>query len=251
MIRFAPPSPDPPPKRERESAAGDGSPPVSEAPDAADPAAPEAASGGDLLLAGVEALLFSHGAPVSLKRLAAALPAEPEAVLEAVRALERRCSGSASGLRLARIAGGFQLTTGEEWRSAVERLLRPRRRDRLSEAALETLSVIAYRQPITLPELNALRGVRSQGVVGTLLKHRLIRTRGRKKVVGRPLLYGTTKEFLERFGLDRLDDLPRPGELEGRETGVDADLPPAPVAAEPVPADPASKPRPERAGEDR
>ena len=124
----------------------------------------------------------------------------------------------------------------------------PGGRARLSEAALETLSVIAYRQPITLPELNALRGVNSQGVVGTLLKRRLIRMRGRKKVVGRPLLYGTTPEFLERFGLDRLEDLPRLRELTDGETPAAAGVA-LPAAGEPpVPPRSTPKPQPRRGG---
>lgn len=179
-------------------------------PGAADPPAGEAAGLG----AAVEALLFSHGAPVAAERLAEALEVEPAAVRDAVAALEGRYAAPGSGLRLARIAGGFQLTTSGEWRGAIERLLAPKREEGLSEPAVEALSVIAYRQPITLPELNELRGVNSQSVVATLMRHRLVRSRGRKPVVGRPLLYGTTKEFLERFGLDRLEDLPQLRELD-------------------------------------
>lgn len=173
-----------------------------------------AGSEADRLAAGVEALLFSSGVPVSLPRLAAALEVEPAEIRQAIRRLERRQDRDASGLRLARIAGGFQLTTAPAFRGAIERLLSPKGDRRLSEAALETLSVIAYRQPITVPELNALRGVRSQGVVATLLKRRLIRIRGRKRVVGRPLLYGTAPAFLDRFGLSGLDDLPALSEVE-------------------------------------
>lgn len=165
------------------------------------------------LVGAVEALLFSHGAAVTLERLATALEEEPAALSEALAALEARYAAPGCGLRLARVAGGFQLTTEGEWREAIERLLAPKREEALSEPALEALSVIAYRQPMTLPELNEIRGVNSQSVVGTLMKRRLVRARGRKPVVGRPLLYGTTKEFLERFGLDRLEDLPELGEL--------------------------------------
>ncbi len=173
----------------------------------------------ELLAAGVEALLFSHGAPVAAGSLARALDADPAAVRAALAALEARCATAGSGLCLARVAGGFQLTTGEDWRDAIERLLAPKREERLSEPALEALSVIAYRQPITVPELSALRGANSASVVGTLLRLRLVRSRGRKKVVGRPLLYGTTQEFLERFGLDRLEDLPELGELQDPAVG--------------------------------
>ena len=173
----------------------------------------------------MEALLFSHGTPVTAERLAAALDTDLKAVQVALDELELRYSHPGSGLRLARIAGGFQLTTRMEWREAIERLMAPKREQALTEPALEALSVIAYRQPITVPELNEIRGVNSQSVVTTLMKHRLIRSRGRKQVVGRPLLYGTTKEFLERFELDRLEDLPKLREFED-----------ALAAAVPVPA---------------
>ena len=166
------------------------------------------------LVAAVEALLFSHGAPVTGERLAEVLAADVKAVLEALDELEMRYSALESGLRLARIAGGFQLTTRMEWKGAIERLMAPKREQALTEAALEALSVIAYRQPITLPELNEIRGVNSHSVVTTLMKHRLVRSRGRKQVVGRPLLYGTTRDFLERFELDRLEDLPKLREFE-------------------------------------
>ena len=175
--------------------------------------------------AAVEALLFSHGAPATAERLAEALDTDREAVHVALDELELRYSRPGSGLRLARIAGGFQLTTRVEWREAIERLMAPKREQALTEPALEALSVIAYRQLITVPELNEIRGVNSQSVVTTLMKHRLIRSRGRKQVVGRPLLYGTTKEFLERFELDRLEDLPKLREFED-----------ALAAAVPVPA---------------
>ena len=166
------------------------------------------------LVAAVEALLFSHGAPVTGERLAEVLAADVKAVLQALDELEMRYSALESGLRLARIAGGFQLTTRMEWKGAIERLMAPKREQALTEAALEALSVIAYRQPITLPELNEIRGVNSHSVVTTLMKHRLVRSRGRKQVVGRPLLYGTTRDFLERFELDRLEDLPKLREFE-------------------------------------
>ena len=161
------------------------------------------------LAAAVEALLFSHGAPVTGERLAEVLDSDLKAVLAALDELEARYAALESGLRLARIAGGFQLTTRMEWRGAIERLMAPKREQALTEPALEALSVIAYRQPITLPELNEIRGVNSHSVITTLMKHRLVRSRGRKQVVGRPLLYGTTRDFLERFELDRLEDLPK------------------------------------------
>ena len=186
------------------------------------------AAGGGGLAAALEALLFSHGAPLKPAKLAEALEVGKATVGEAAGELEARLDARRSGLMLVRIAGGLQLTTREEWREPIERLLAPRKEEALTQAALEALSVIAYRQPLTLPELNDIRGVNSQSVVTTLLRQRLIRTRGRKRVVGRPLLYGTTKGFLERFGLDRIEDLPRLGELGDPAAGGLA--PPSPSA---------------------
>ena len=191
------------------------------------------------LAAAVEALLFSHGAPVTGERLAEVLDTGLKDVHAALDELEMRYAALESGLRLARIAGGFQLTTRVEWKGAIERLMAPKREQALTEAALEALSVIAYRQPITLPELNEIRGVNSHSVVTTLLKHRLVRSRGRKQVVGRPLLYGTTRDFLERFELDRLEDLPKLREFEESLASA-APLPAGSGAGEPDPgADPA------------
>lgn len=229
-------------------------PPAESGPPDEEPETPPAP---DSLLAAVEALLFSHGEPAAPQKLAAALDEPPERIEAALAALEIRWNAPASGLRLARVAGGFQLTTRAELREVIERLLAPKRDDALSESALDALSVIAYRQPITLPELNEMRGVNSQSVVSTLLRRRLVRARGRKPVVGRPLLYGTTPEFLERFGLDGLDDLPELRELAdpaaapaegaspasaegadaaGPESGADADPAPPAEPASPEPA---------------
>jgi segregation and condensation protein B len=113
------------------------------------------------------------------------------------------------GLQLVEVAAGHQITTRPEYNDWVRELLDPRAPTRLSIQALETLSVIAYKQPVTLPEIIELRGVKSGGVLKTLLEKRLIRITGRKEVVGRPMLYGTTKEFLLHFGLKDLTELPK------------------------------------------
>src|SRR4029077_19042334 len=113
------------------------------------------------------------------------------------------------GLQLVEVAGGWQITTRPEYNDWVREMLDPKSPTRLSIQALETLAVIAYKQPVTLPEIIELRGVKSGGVIKTLLEKRLIRITGRKPVVGRPMLYGTTKEFLLHFGLKDLSELPR------------------------------------------
>jgi len=107
------------------------------------------------------------------------------------------------------VAGGWQITTRPEYNDWVREMLDPKSPTRLSIQALETLAVIAYKQPVTLPEIIELRGVKSGGVIKTLLEKRLIRITGRKPVVGRPMLYGTTKDFLLHFGLKDLTELPR------------------------------------------
>jgi segregation and condensation protein B len=107
------------------------------------------------------------------------------------------------------VAGGFQITTRPELHEWVRRLFHERTTHKLSVAALETLSVVAYKQPITQAEIGEIRGVNTSGVLSTLLERHLIKIVGRKNVVGRPFLYGTTKEFLIRFGLKDLGDLPR------------------------------------------
>jgi segregation and condensation protein B len=122
------------------------------------------------------------------------------------------------------VAGGWQITTRPEYNDWVRELLDPKTPTRLSIQALETLAVIAYRQPATLPEIIELRGVRSQGVVKTLLEKRLIRITGRKEVVGRPMLYGTTKQFLLHFGLKDLNELPQIEEF-AEVLGEEVDVP--------------------------
>src|SRR5260221_3393556 len=113
------------------------------------------------------------------------------------------------GLQIVEVAGGFQITTRPEYNDWVRELLDPKTPTRLSIQALETLAVVAYKQPVTLPEIIDLRGVKSGGVIKTLLEKRLIRIIGRKEVVGRPMLYGTTKQFLLHLGLRDLAELPR------------------------------------------
>jgi segregation and condensation protein B len=123
--------------------------------------------------------------------------------------LKERYAEQGRGLQIVEVAGGFQITTRPELHEVVSRLVESPKPARLTLQALETLAVIAYRQPITVPELLELRGVRSASVVRTLLEKKLVRIVGRKPVVGRPLMYGTTREFLLRFGLKDLKDLPQ------------------------------------------
>jgi segregation and condensation protein B len=159
--------------------------------------------------ASVEALLYASAAPLSVKDLKKALPEAGDQIRPALELLKELYGRDGRGLQLVEVAGGFQIATRPEYHEVVSRLVESPKPARLSLQALETLAAIAYRQPITVPELMELRGVRSASVVRTLLEKKLVRIVGRKPVVGRPLMYGTTKEFLLRFGLNDLRDLPQ------------------------------------------
>jgi segregation and condensation protein B len=165
------------------------------------------------LPAALEALLFSSDQPLPLSLLVESLEAPPERVAEALRALEAAYAARGAGVQLREIAGGYLLVTSPEHAEWVGRLLRGKKKMRLSRPALETLAIIAYKQPVTKSEVEAIRGVDSSAVLTTLLERNLVTIRGRSKVVGRPLLYGTTQEFLDYFGLKDLSELPRPEEL--------------------------------------
>ena len=173
----------------------------------------------------LEALVFASPQPLTPREIEKVLGgvsrADWQAALDEIRADYAR---DGRGLQLVDVAGGFQITTRPEYNDWVRELLDPKAATRLSVQALETLAVIAYKQPVTLPEIIDLRGVKSGGVIKTLLEKRLIRITGRKEVVGRPMLYGTTKEFLLHFGLKDVGDLPRIEEFAavlGDEVDVD------------------------------
>jgi segregation and condensation protein B len=156
----------------------------------------------------LEGLLFAAGAPVPVARLVEALDGpDRKQVMRALDVLDARLAEDGRGLRLMRVAGGYQLRTLAEHGPWIRRLLGGKP-PRLSRALMETLAIIAYRQPSTRPEIEAIRGVDVDGVLSTLLERRLIRIVGRKEAPGRPILYGTTKDFLEVFGLPDLEALP-------------------------------------------
>jgi segregation and condensation protein B len=162
----------------------------------------------------LEALLFSSSRPVRDAELAEALEADPSAVAAALASLAEEADVPSRGVRLERVAGGWRYVTRPEFDSLLRKYHEVTERSRLSLAALETLAIIAYRQPITLPEIQDVRGVNSSSVLTTLLEKKLVTTAGRKAVVGTPFLYRTTREFLVRFGLNELTDLPKPEELD-------------------------------------
>jgi segregation and condensation protein B len=157
----------------------------------------------------VEALIFASPEPVTPKMLYKLLADEPkEDVAAAVNALKGDYE-SRPGLQLVEVAGGYQIVTRPQLHEWVRRLFHERSTQKLTVQGLETLAVIAYKQPITALEIGEIRGVNTSGVLSTLLERHLIKIVGRKNVVGRPFLYATTKEFLIRFGLKDLNDLPR------------------------------------------
>jgi len=168
------------------------------------------------LVAAVEAVLFAAAEPVHPKEIAAAFEGATESeVAAAIEALRERYTQGSGGLTVEQVAGAFRLATKPEVGAVVRQFFRQRNRTRLSPAALETLAIIAYRQPITVPEIQAIRGVDPSGPLKSLLEKSMLRILGRKKVVGNPLLYGTTKQFLVHFGLNRLEDLPSIEEFDG------------------------------------
>jgi segregation and condensation protein B len=161
------------------------------------------------LVAIVEALVFASPEPITQKQLFKLLDTEPkEDVLAALAELARRYERS-GGLQLVEVAGGYQIVTRTELHEWVRRLFHERTTHKLSVQSLETLAVIAYKQPVTAMEIAEIRGVNTSGVIGTLLERGLVKITGRKQVVGRPFLYSTTREFLDRFGLKDLTDLPK------------------------------------------
>jgi segregation and condensation protein B len=157
----------------------------------------------------VEALIFASPEPVTPKMLFRLLAEEPkEDVVAAIDALKADYE-SRPGLQLVEVAGGYQIVTRPQLHEWVRRLFHERSTQKLTVQGLETLAVIAYKQPITALEITEIRGVNTSGVLTTLLERHLIKIVGRKNVVGRPFLYATTKEFLIRFGLNGLGDLPK------------------------------------------
>jgi segregation and condensation protein B len=175
----------------------------------------------DQLKAIVEALVFASPEPLTPKTLFKLLADEPkEDVMAAIEALKADYA-QRGGLHLAEVAGGYQITTRPELHEWVRRLFHERTTQKLSVQALETLAVIAYKQPITAAEISEIRGVNTSGVLTTLLERHLIKIVGRKNVIGRPFLYGTTKEFLIRFGLNDLGDLPKVEDM-AQSLGFDA-----------------------------
>jgi len=156
----------------------------------------------------IEALIFVSDEPLSVKMIADVLKEDKQVISEAVAALAEEFNDRNSGLQLREVAGGWQFATKPEFHEHVRAFLKTRPSAKLTIASLETLAVIAYRQPVTVPEILEIRGVQSPSAIKTLLDKKLIVAKGRKETVGRPMMYGTSKEFLLQFGLKDLSELP-------------------------------------------
>jgi segregation and condensation protein B len=156
----------------------------------------------------IEALIFVSDEPLSVKTIADVLKEEKQVISEAIQTLAQEFNARSGGLQLREVAGGWQFATKPEFHEHVRAFLKTRPSAKLSIASLETLAVIAYRQPVTVPEILEIRGVQSPSSIKTLLDKKLIVAKGRKETVGRPMMYGTSKEFLMQFGLKDLSELP-------------------------------------------
>lgn len=168
----------------------------------------------DELLSAVTALVYASPEPLSERRLVSLLDGpKTERVQHALETLKSRLAASGLPLELVAIAGGWQILTAPALADTVQRLFKARKSERVSPAALETLAVVAYRQPVTKAEIEAIRGVQAGPILRMLVDRGLVRVTGRADVPGHPLQYGTTRTFLERFGLGSIDDLPRDSEL--------------------------------------
>ncbi|HMM80769.1 MAG TPA: SMC-Scp complex subunit ScpB [Pyrinomonadaceae bacterium] len=193
--------------------------PVSENVESAAVAKAPARTPGELV-ALVEALIFVSEEPIGTKLLADILGEEKGAIQAAVEQLSAEYVERSSGLQIREIAGGFQIATRPEFHEEIRAFLKTRPSAKLSLASLETLAVIAYKQPVTVPEILEIRGVQSATSIKTLLDKRLIVAKGRKEAVGRPMMYGTSKEFLLQFGLKDLSELPSIEDFEDLATSV-------------------------------
>jgi segregation and condensation protein B len=190
------------------------------------------------LRAALEAIIYAADEPATIEQLASALGEDKLPVKAALDELIASYASEERGIEIRAVAGGYKMYTKPQHHDVVRRFIKSLRPPlRLSMPALETLAVIAYKQPVTAPEISEIRGVNTSGVISTLLDKKLITTAGRKEVIGRPILYKTSKEFLMRFGLSDLDELPSLKEFEAlaREAlGTEGGVAPSDITEEPT-----------------
>lgn len=177
------------------------------------------------LASAFEAVLFSAGEPLSLERFSQVFDIEPEKAIKVMDTLEKKLNEQKSGITLLRLDNAYQLATRAEYADYIKKMLDLRRRTPLSNAALEVLAVVAYNQPVTKAFIEQVRGVDCSGVVTTLVEKGLIEERGRLELPGRPLLYGTTKDFLRCFEIGDLSELPPLPKNENAENNIGEQIP--------------------------
>ena len=186
------------------------------------------------LAAEIEALLFASDAPISIGRISAITgESSVKTVKEALAELEQFYRSSSRSFGVVEVAGGYQIATLPEYASTVSLLFKSRRKAKLSQASLETLAIVAYRQPISRMGVEAIRGVNCDGVLATLVERELIAISGRGEGLGRPFLYSTTSRFLEYLGLKDIRDIPDMEELEKSLETIDLIPPPSELDEEP------------------
>lgn len=169
----------------------------------------------------IEAILFVSEKPVMIAELKDVLEdADPGLIKETLSSLKNEYESLNKGLRINEVAGGFRMATEPSLSTWLNKLYKNRYTDKLTKPSLETLSIIAYKQPITKAEIELIRGVNVDGVINTLLERELVKIVGRKEAIGRPILYGTTNQFLEYFGLNSLSELPNLREFESIDLGL-------------------------------
>lgn len=166
----------------------------------------------------IESMLFVSGEPLPAREIIANLEIESKIVLEIINEMMEEYKKEDRGIRLIEINGGYQLVTKEENSDYIQKLLKKNRKHSLSQASIESLAIIAYKQPITRIDIDEIRGVKSESALQRLVERNLIREVGRLEVPGRPILYGTTDEFLRQFGLKTLKELPSLDLYEDKDT---------------------------------
>ncbi|MCX8070030.1 MAG: SMC-Scp complex subunit ScpB [Thermodesulfovibrionales bacterium] len=156
----------------------------------------------------IEAIIFSSSGPIAVKDLQKVININEQEIMNAINQLIEEYSKRDSGIKIIEIAGGYQMATRPEYGTWIRKFKKNTHSSKLSQASLETLAIIAYKQPMTKLEIDHIRGVNSDGAVKSLIDRRLIKIVGKKEAPGRPFLYGTTNDFLQYFGLKNLTELP-------------------------------------------
>jgi len=180
-------------------------------------------AGNKTIKSAIESMMFVWGEPLSVKAVADIFNADKKEIYDCCKELQREYEQEGRGIVIREVNKSFQFVTRKENLDYIERLCTPVRKRRLSQSALETLAIIAYKQPVTKGEIESIRGIRCDRVVDGLIKKGLVAEVGRADSVGRPILYGTTDEFLKQFGFETLKDLPEIEDIEGALAEEDED----------------------------